>query len=108
MLALIIGLYGFPSLGLPAWSDFLFMAALPWIALLSAKWLDAPNWDKRHRWSAAFGLLLPWILLSVVAEADNAARQDDTSGLTLVALVVSFLLFILRGVIQKRWNNQRE
>ena len=102
MLALIIGLYGFPAMGFPIWSDFLFIAALPWIALVSTKWFGVLKWDQRHLWSAAFGLLLPWILLSLVAEAENAARPDDTSGMSLVGLLSILLLIVLRVLIHSR------
>lgn len=106
MIGLIFGLYGFPALGLAAWSAFLFMAGLPWLALFCTERMGAPAWDQRHAWSAAFGLLLPWLFLSVSAEMDNAARPDDTSGLSLAALAAMLLLIVLRVRIQQRWKTQ--
>ena len=104
MIALILGMYAFPALGLPVWSDFLFLSALPWLALLCSLRLGVFGWDERHCWSAVFGLLLPWLLLSFAAEAENAARPDDTSGMSLVGLISILLLIVLRVLIYLRKN----
>ena len=58
---------------------------------------------------AAFGLLLPWLLLAVSAETQNAVLMDDTGGMGMVALVMFVLLLALRVIIQRRWRaKQRE
>ena len=106
MIAFIAGMFFFPALGIPSWIDFLFLAALPWLALWLVNRLGADSWDERHAWSAVFGLLLFWLLLAVGAETQNAARPDDTSGMTLVAMITLILLIILRVIIQRRWKKQ--
>ena len=106
MIAFIFGMFGFPALAMPAWLDFIFLAGLPWLALLLVSYLNAEKWDEQHAWSTAFGLLLPWLFLSVAAEADNAARPDDTSGMSMAALIALISLLVLRVVIQRRWKQR--
>ncbi len=102
IIAFIGGMFIIPSLGIPSWIDFIFLAALPWLALLLVHRKDPENWDERHTWSAVFGILLPWLLLAVASEAQNAIRPDDTSGMSMVALITFLALIILRVVIQRR------
>ena len=109
MLGLIFGMWGFAALELPAWSAFLFLAGLPWLGLFITRRMGVRTWDQRHGWAAAFGLLLPWLLLAVSAETQNAVLTDDTSGMGMVALVMLVLLLALRVIIQRRWRaKQRE
>lgn len=107
-LTFIFGMWGFSALGIPAWINFLFLAGLPWLALLIMRRLGVEGWDERHNWSVIFGLLLPWLFLAVSAEVQNAVRPDDTSGMSLVALITLICLIVLRVVIQRRWKKQKK
>jgi hypothetical protein len=92
MLALLIVMWVMPGLSLPpavtALAGLLYTPMLGWAALR----LNAPAWDDLRRWAWAAGGLTPWVLLAFLAEADNANRPDDTTGMALVGLV--FLLFL--------------
>lgn len=108
MIAFIFGMWGFPALNIPVWMDIVFLIGLPWLALVFIRRMGVNGWDERHAWSAAFGLLLPWLFLSVVAETENAVRPDDTGGMSLAALVALLLLLALRAAIQKRLKRKQE
>lgn len=105
-LGLIVGMYALPALGIPALFTFLFLPCLPVIGFWSARRLGCQQWQAVHQWAAAAGALLPWLLLAFSAEANNAARPDDTSGMSLVAGLTILLLLGLRLRIHKRNGDQ--
>jgi len=51
-------------------------------------------WEDVHRVAFAAGLLLPFILIAPSRET-CAARVDDTSGMTVVAIVFAVFLLVL-------------
>jgi len=60
------------------------------------------QWTEKQQWAGVTGLLIPWLLLDVFSELDNAVRPDDTSGMILIALLFLVFLIIIRIMIYRR------
>jgi hypothetical protein len=102
MMGLFLVMWIFPAINFPWPVDFLLGAFLPLVYGVIAFIAGSQNWDDRHGWSAAFGALLPWILLTFLAEAQNAIRSDNTRGMTWVGFSFLGLFALLRWFIHRR------
>ena len=101
MVALIAGMWILPALSIPWPMTFLFISALPWVAVAWLRKKGIKRWQGIQRWCLIFGLTLPWLLLAVTSELDNASRPDDTSGMILIALCFTIFLFLVRVLMVK-------
>jgi len=101
MAALIAGMWILPALSIPWPMTFLFISALPWVAVAWLRKKGIKRWQGIQRWCLIFGLTLPWLLLAVTSELDNASRPDDTSGMILIALCFTIFLFLVRVLMVK-------
>lgn len=63
--------------------------------------LDAFRDESSKIWLAAMGVLTPWLLLTLIAEFDQA-RPDDTRGMMWVGLGFLLLMLWLRRRIRKK------
>ncbi len=99
---LIAGLWIMPALSIPWVLTLIYLIVLPWVAIAWLSKLGIGVWNEVQRWSVCFGLMLPWILLSIISEFDNANRPDDTRGMAIAALGLIIFLIILRIAIVKR------
>ena len=102
MVLFIAGMWVFPAMNIPWVLDFFFLSFLPWFGMAWLNRLGRKMWEEKHEWAAITGLLIPWLLLAVFSEMDNASRVDDTSGMSLVAVGFSIFLIILRFLIGGR------
>lgn len=91
----------FPALNLPVLLTATLMVSLPFLAKGQLKRLAYPAWTRLHYWALAFGILVPWLVVDVLAEFDNPNRPDDTTGMLLVALFTLLGLLWLRRRILK-------
>ncbi len=105
MVGLIAGMWILPSLSIPWIITFVFLCGLPWIGIRWYRRLGANQWTEKQQWACVIGLLIPWLLVDVFSELDNANRPDDTSGMILAALLFFTLLVILRIMIHRRKEN---
>ncbi len=101
MAALIAGMWILPALSIPWPMTFLFISALPWVAVVWLRKKGIERWQGIQRWCLIFGLTLPWLFLAVTSELDNASRPDDTSGMILIALCFTIFLFLVRVLMIK-------
>ena len=103
----LVVMWGLPHTGIhPVFSILAAggLAVLAWRAVgrMSSR---PPTWAEDRRLALAAGLLLPFILFAPIQEFD-AARADDTSGMTLVGLAfLVFLLWLWRRVRRSRHSN---
>ena len=110
MVVHILGTWLLPEMRVPVGVTFAVLAVLPWVGVWLAKRWNSAAWDERQQWAAGMGLVTPWLILSVVAELQNATRPDDTRGMALAAILVLMYLVVLRirierrGKRQERWN----
>ena len=102
MVGLIAGMWLFPSLSIPWIIAFVFLGGLPWIGIRLFSRLGVYQWAEKQQWAGVTGLLIPWLLLDVFSELDNAVRPDDTSGMILTALLFLVFLIIIRIIIYRR------
>jgi hypothetical protein len=102
---LIAGMWILPSLSVPWIITFVFLCGLPWTGIRWFRWLGANQWAEKQQWAGVIGLLIPWLLMDVFSELDNANRPDDTSGMISAALLFFTLLVILRIMIHRRKGN---
>ena len=102
MAGLIVGMWLFPLLSIPWIITFFFLGGLPWIGIRLFSRLGANQWIEKQQWACVTGLLIPWLLLAVFSELDNATRPDDTSGMILTALLFFTFLIIIRIMIYRR------
>jgi len=102
MALFIAGMWIFPALNIPWVLDFFYLSFLPWVGMAWMNRLGRKGWAERHEWAAATGLLIPWLLLAIISELDNASRVDDTSGMSLVAAGFAVFLIVLRVMIARR------
>ncbi len=103
MVRLIAGMWLFPFLSVPPWIiAFIFLGGLPWIGMRMFSRLGANQWTEEQQWTCVIGLLIPWLLLDMFSELDNAIRPDDTSGMILTALLFFAFLIIIRILIYRR------
>jgi hypothetical protein len=102
MLGLFLVMWIFPALNIPWVIDLILALLLPLVFITCAFIAGAQNWDDRHGWAAAFGALLPWLGLTVVAELTNASRSDDTTGMIWVGVLFLVALVALRLFIHHR------
>jgi len=102
MFALIAGLWILPALSIPWQATFVYLCALPWLAIRWLRQRGVNNWGDDRVWSLCFGLLLPWLILSVISELDNANRPDDTSGMIITALIFCIFLIVLQFIARKK------
>jgi hypothetical protein len=105
MVGLIAGMWILPSLSVPWIITFIYLSGLPWIGIQWFRRLGVNRWTEKQQWAGVIGLLIPWLLLDVFLELDNATRPDDTSGMILSALLFSTLLIIMRIMIHRRKEN---
>jgi len=105
MVGLIAGMWALPSLSVPWIIAFVFLSGLPWIGIQWFRRLGVNQWTEKQQGAAVVGLLIPWLLIDVFSELDNAHRPDDTSGMITAALLVSTFLIIIRIMIQRRKGN---
>ena len=105
MVGLIAGMWILPSLSVPWIITFVFLCGLPWIGIQWYRWLGENRWTEKQQWAGVIGLLLPWLLVDVFSELDNANRPDNTSGMILAALLFFTLIVILRIMIHRRKGN---
>jgi hypothetical protein len=105
MVGLIAGMWILPSLSVPWIITFVFLCGLPWIGIRWFRRLGASQWAEKQQWAGVIGLLIPWLLVDVFSELDNANRPDDTSGMISAALLFFALLVILRIMIHRRKGN---
>jgi hypothetical protein len=97
----LITIFVLPELNVPAPIDLflgtfwpLLIAGLVWI-------LSQRGWGDRQQWGLVAGILLLFIFLAFIAEADNVTRPDNTVGMALVGL--AFLGFLV-GLGVKVWR----
>lgn len=102
MAGLIAGMWLFPLLSIPWIIAFIFLGGLPWIGIRLFSRLGVNQWTEKQQWACVTGLLIPWLLLDVFSELDNAIRPDDTSGMILTALLFFIFLIIIRIMIYRR------
>lgn len=102
MIGLIIGMWILPALSFPWLLTFIFLCIVPWTGYGWFKRLGMKIWSETECWAACFGLTLPWIILTVISEFENANRPDDTSGMILVAVLFTVFLLILKIRIRMR------
>jgi len=105
MIGLIAGMWILPSLSVPWIITFVFISGLPWMGIRWFRWLGVDRWTEIQQWAGVFGLLIPWLIVDVFSELDNANWLDDTSGMILVALLFFTLLVIMRIKIHRREGN---
>ncbi|MCD6355730.1 MAG: hypothetical protein J7L66_00470 [Anaerolineaceae bacterium] len=96
------GLWIFPSIGFPWVLDFIFLCILPWFGVWLLNRLGKQTWEDQEKWAAVTGLLIPWLLVDVILELNNANQQDDMAGLTAIAVGILILLVTLRIIIFQR------
>jgi len=102
MAGLIAGMWLFPSVSVPWIIAFVFLGGLPWIGIRLFLRLGANQWTEKQQWACVTGLLIPWLLLDVFSELDNAIRPDDTGGMILTAMLFFTFLIIIRIMIYRR------
>jgi len=102
MIGLISGMWIFPSVSVPWVITFVFLAGLPWVGIQWFSRLGANQWTEKQQWAGVTGLLIPWLLVDVFSELDNAIRPDDTSGMILTALLFFVFLIVIRVKIFRR------
>jgi len=105
MVGLIAGMWIFPSLSVPWVLTFIFLSGLPWIGMQWFQQLGVNRWTEKQQWAGVIGLLIPWLIIDVFSELDNANRPDDTRGMILAVLLFSTFLIIMRIIIQRRKEN---
>ncbi len=105
MVGLIAGMWILPSLSAPWIITFIFLSGLPWIGIYWFRRLGVNQWTEKQQWAGLIGLLIPWLLVDVLSELDNANRLDDTSGMILAALLFFTFLIIIRIMISRRRGN---
>ena len=107
MFLFLVVMWGLPHTGIhPVFSILAAggLAVLAWRVLERMSSLPS-GWAEDRRLALAAGLLLPFILIAPIQEFD-AARADDTSGMTLVGLAfLVFLLWLWRRVRRSRHSN---
>lgn len=102
MVVFIFLLWGAVELGIPAVITFIAIALLPAFVIWGIRRIDNFPWKDAYLWSAAFGALLPWIIISFFSEFQNAARPDDTRGMALFSGIYFLVLVLIRVRILKR------
>ncbi len=105
MVGLIAEMWILPSLSVPWIITFVFLSGLPWIRIRWFQRLGINRWTEKQQWAGVIGLLIPWLLVDVFSELDNANRPDDTSGMISAALLFFALLVIPRIMIHRRKGN---
>ena len=105
MVGLIAGMWILPSFSVPWIITFVFLSGLPWTGIRWFRRLGVNRWTEKQQWAGVVGLLIPWLMVDVFSELDNANRLDDTSGMILAALLFSTLLIIIRIMIHRRKGN---
>ncbi len=99
----LIAIFVLPGSGVPAPVDLFFGALWPPL-IAGLVWVPGRRgWGDRQQWGLVAGILLLFIFLAFIAEADNAARSDNTAGMAFVGL--AFLGF-LTGLGVKIWRRQ--
>lgn len=94
--------YGLPESGAPVFVTLSGLAALAWGVWRMIRWASAEGaWDDRGRFALAAGVLGFFILMAPILEND-AARTDDPSGMTFVAVSAGLALLLLRHRIHRR------
>lgn len=102
MIGLIIGMWILPALSFPWVFTFISLCLVPWAGYRWFKRLGMKIWSEAECWAACLGLLLPWLILTVISEFDNVNRPDDTSGMIMVATIFTSFLLVLRIRIRMR------
>lgn len=95
-------LYGLPALGAPVF--FTIGATLAWGGLVFyavQRWSGDGAWSDEHKLALVGGALLLFTLLAPLQELD-AARPDNTAGMTLVGLAVLAFLHWIRTQTRRR------
>ncbi|MFV1859545.1 MAG: hypothetical protein ACC647_09370 [Anaerolineales bacterium] len=97
----LITIFVLPELSVPALVDLFLGAFWPLLITVLVWILSRRGWRDRQQWGLVAGILLLFIFLAFIAEADNATRPDNTAGMALVGL--TFLGF-MAGLGVKVWR----
>ena len=89
----VISMWFMPEQNFPVFIALSAALAWPLIIAFTLRGMTRRGMGDIHRWALALGVLLIFILLTFVAEAENLTRPDDTSGMALVGW--TFLVFML-------------
>ena len=105
MMTFLFVYIGLPELGVPVAITIMALILIPIFTAGLAYRIGVFSWGDTHKWAAVLGAMIPWILLTFIAEMDNVNRLDDTIGMSLVG--IGFLVFlIVLGVFTKRRSKQ--
>jgi len=98
----VLNFFLLPELGAPVLVTIGTGIGLVVLAVVLCRRAGVSAWGEIHRWSAVFGVLIPWWLLDLITELDNANRPDNTSGMALFVLTAFILMIVLRVFIRRR------
>jgi len=101
----VITIFVLPGLNVSASVDLFLGAFWPLLIAVLVWVLGRRGWQDRQQWGLVTGILLLFIFLTFIAEAENATRPDNTAGMALVGLT---FLFFLIGLGVKIWRRKPE
>lgn len=102
MTALFLTFMALPEMGIPVLLTMALGTSLVFFGIRRIRRSGGAAWRDLHRWAAAAGVLLPWLIIDVIAWLDNPNRPDDTSGMALFAVLAFVLLMALGWRISRR------
>jgi len=99
-----------PNLEVPVFITLLLLIGLPFLVRRRLRKMAGrgEGWPRRHLWALASGTLSFFISLAPLQELDNAARPDNTAGMTLIGLgMAALLVWIGRRIRQHEEGRER-